>query len=424
MRRGAVNEALAAFVLQVVVVPLHVEDVEVGPEVAVPVDQAGVAGPALVRDAGRLGHVGEAELPGVAVEARELGAVGEVVAREGVGAADVGAAAADLLGRVLADVDQEDVEQAVAVVVEEDRPRGVADVAQARLRGDVLELALAVVLVEDVALAHGGDVEVGVAVVVHVGEGAGDADAVGHRHAGLAGDVLELAAAQVLPQLVVAELGEEVEVEQAVAVHVGHQQAVAVVVVDRLVGLAGVVDDLVLEGDAALGLAVGVAEVVEDLPALGRRDLRVAPRRQAGHPGVDRRMEDLLRLRVRRRLRRRSGLGGGAVVVLGRDGRRQGAERQRAGERERESTQGKLVRMHCWGSSGKRRESLAPRARAALGAKAFAPGSDQWPRPRSRRRASARSAAKRGAGAVARNRSRAARAFARSPAWAATTPRL
>ena len=41
--------------------------------------------------------------------------------------------------------------------------------------------------------------------------------------------------------------------EQAVAVDVRHRDAVAVIVVRRLVGLARVVDDVVLEGDAALG---------------------------------------------------------------------------------------------------------------------------------------------------------------------------
>ena len=44
--RGLVDERLAAGVLEIVVVPLHVEDVEIGPAVAVQVGDAGVAAPA------------------------------------------------------------------------------------------------------------------------------------------------------------------------------------------------------------------------------------------------------------------------------------------------------------------------------------------------------------------------------------------
>ena len=57
------------------------------------------------------------------------------------------------------------------------------------------------------------------------------------------------------PELVAADLVDEIDVVEAVAVHVGNRQAVAVIVVGRLVGLAGVGDDAVLEGDAALAAA-------------------------------------------------------------------------------------------------------------------------------------------------------------------------
>ena len=112
---------------------------------------------------------------------------------------------------------------------------------------------LAVVLEQHVAAADRRDVQVGVAVVVDVGKRGGDADLARHRDAGRRRDVLKLAAAGVLPQLVAADLVDEVDVGQAVAVDVRDRDAVAVVVVRRLVGLAGVVDDAVLEGDAALG---------------------------------------------------------------------------------------------------------------------------------------------------------------------------
>ena len=83
------------------------------------------------------------------------------------------------------------------VVVEEHRRRRVADVVEAGCRGDVLEVALAVVLEQHVAAAHGGDVEIRVAVVVDVGERGRDADLAGDRDAGRRRDVLELAAAEI-----------------------------------------------------------------------------------------------------------------------------------------------------------------------------------------------------------------------------------
>ena len=78
-------------------------------------------------------------------------------------------------------------------------------------------------------------------------------DLVRHRHAGRRRDVLEPAAAGVPPELVAADLVDEIDVGEAVAVDVGDGQAVAVIVVRRLVGLAGVGHDAVLERDAALG---------------------------------------------------------------------------------------------------------------------------------------------------------------------------
>ena len=90
----------------------------------------------------------------------------------------------DRVGRVLPDVDEKQIEPAVAVVVEEDGPGRVPDVVQAGRRGNVAEASAAVVLEEDVSGAHGRDVEVRVAVVVDIGEGRRDADLAGHGDTG------------------------------------------------------------------------------------------------------------------------------------------------------------------------------------------------------------------------------------------------
>ena len=124
-------------------------------------------------------------------------------------------------------------------------------------------MPLAVVLEEHVAAAGRGHVEVLVAVVVDIGEGGRDADLARDRHAGRRGDVLEAAAAEIPPQLVAAHLADEVDVGAAVAVDVGNRDPGAVIVVRRLVGLAGVVHDAGLEIDAAFDQAIGELEVVE-----------------------------------------------------------------------------------------------------------------------------------------------------------------
>ena len=184
--------------------------------------------------------------------------------------ADVVAAGPLGVGGVDADIGHEQVEQAVAVVVEEHCTRGVPDVPDARLRGDVAELPAAEVFEQPVAVAHRGDEEVGVAVVIDVRERAPDRDRVRHTEARLVGDVREPAAAQVLPQLVAAELGDEVEVGEPVAIDVGRTQSRPVVVVDLLVELSGVVDDPVLESDAARLPPIREPEVVKRLRLCGQ----------------------------------------------------------------------------------------------------------------------------------------------------------
>ena len=112
---------------------------------------------------------------------------------------------------------------------------------------------VAVVLEQHVAAADGRDVQIRIAIVVDVGERGRHADLARHADAGRCRDVLEPAAAEIPPELVAADLVDEVDVESAVAVDVGDRDAVAVIVVRGLVGLPGVVDDAMPEGDAALG---------------------------------------------------------------------------------------------------------------------------------------------------------------------------
>src|SRR4051794_25490282 len=105
---------------------------------------------------------------------------------------------------------------------------------QAGLLGDILELASAQVAEQDVTAAGGGDEQVESAIVIVVGPGGGHADAVAQADAGPVGDVLEGAIALVAEKLVGAQLIEKINVVVAVAVEVADGHAAAVVVQVRL----------------------------------------------------------------------------------------------------------------------------------------------------------------------------------------------
>ena len=109
-------------VLVVVVVALHVENVEIGEAIAVDVRERRVTAPAAVDEPHLLRDVPEPTVAEVAVQDAGLGALGEEMAAEGVFVADVVAAPTALLRGVAADVGQEEVERTVPVVVEEDAP--------------------------------------------------------------------------------------------------------------------------------------------------------------------------------------------------------------------------------------------------------------------------------------------------------------
>ena len=275
-----VDEAAAAVVLEVVSVPLHVEHEHVRPAVAVHVGDARVAAPPRRPQADLRGDVPEPVVPEVSIQHRVLEAIGMRVAEKRVGEPDIGAVRPHLIRRVAPDVADEQIEQAVAVVVEEHRSRRVRDEIEAGLLRDVPEASVPVVLEQHVAAAHRRDEEILIAVVVHVGERRRHADSAGERDARLFRDRREPAAAGVLPELVAADLVDEVDVGQAVAVDVGDREARAVVVVHGLVVFAGVLDDAVDEGDAALGQLVGELKVVERADAARALDLLRAPRRE------------------------------------------------------------------------------------------------------------------------------------------------
>ena len=164
----------------------------------------------------------------------------------------------------------------------------MTDVAEARLLGRISESAVAVVDEQAVGASHGRHEEIGISVVVDVGERRADADLAGDPDAGGPGDVVELAVAQISPELVATQLVHEVDIQASVSIDVGDGDPVAVVVVHQFVRFARVVGDTVHERDAALEHAILEPEIVKDLEAAARAELRQLP---LTHP---RRVEDLL----------------------------------------------------------------------------------------------------------------------------------
>ena len=271
------DEALAAGVLVVLVVAEHVEHIQIGPAVVIDVNHTRVARPGQVHEAGPLRDVNETISTGIAIQNASFGPGWLQVARKRVLERDVVlvAVAPNRVRRIPADVDEEQVEPAVAVVIEEHGTRRVSDVGEARGGGDVAEAAVAVVLEEHVAAADRRDVKVRIPIIVDVGKRGRDADLVRHRHAGRGGDVLESAAPDILRELVAPNLVDEVDVGQAVPIDVRNRYAVSMIVVSGLVRLSRVVHDPVLEGDAARVQSIRELKVVEHLDAVNGFDLCV-----------------------------------------------------------------------------------------------------------------------------------------------------
>ena len=125
------------------------------------------------------------------------------------------------LGEVVAD---EQVEQTVAVVIDEGGAISVAPKAGAGGLRDVAENSPAQVLEEAVLLGPHHDVEIGISVIVDVAEHRGHRRAlrIPHARARFFGDVLEGTVAPVTEQVIrIAPAAlRDVQVDQAIAVHV------------------------------------------------------------------------------------------------------------------------------------------------------------------------------------------------------------
>src|SRR3982751_2316787 len=255
---------LAALVQPEVIPALHVEDIQILKPIVVDVERGRVATPALVDEAGRPGDISEAIAALIPVQDARLGALRMEMSHERVTQSDEVSTRATLVGGIHADVGHEQIEFSVVVVIEENGARGMSGVSHPGRLGDVAEATAANVLKEMIAVAHCRYEQIGIAVVVDVSERAADRDRVRHLQPGRFCDVSEPATALILPQLVGAELRDEVQIGQSVAIDVGRANTGAVIVVDELVSLARIVDHPVLEVDSALAHTISEPKVVQD----------------------------------------------------------------------------------------------------------------------------------------------------------------
>ena len=270
--RAHLDEAFAFPVLVVLVGPLHIEYVQVRP--AVPVDVAGsrIASPAHVPQAGLFRDIDEAIAALVVIEDALLEALRLEVAGKRVTEAVVErvidtviGCLTQFFGRVPAHVGEEQVEQAIPVVVKEHGAGRMAFVPGTGCIGYVAESPAPDVFIQAVSLANSRDVEVCIAVVVDVRERGSDGNSVGQGHARFAGDVFEFAAAGISPQRISAGLGDEQNIQPAVVINVGYRDSVAMIVVHRLVGPRRVLNAAMAKGNATFRLPVGEFERMENL---------------------------------------------------------------------------------------------------------------------------------------------------------------
>src|SRR5262245_28799852 len=102
-------------------------------------------------------------------------------------------------------------------------------------------------------------------IAIDVGERGSYGDLIDKAHARQDRDVFEPAVAEIAPELVGAQLGGEINVREPVAVDIRDGKTVAVIIVDGLVVLPGIVHDVMFKADVTFREAINEPEIVERL---------------------------------------------------------------------------------------------------------------------------------------------------------------
>src|SRR5260221_188858 len=264
---GDVFEGAVVIVEEKKIGPGVVGDGDVGPAVAVEIGENDAHAFCFgLADAGGIADVGEGTVVIVVVELQFLAAI---VAGIAVGAiAGTFLAAPEIVfGRPVDVIENDEIEIAVVVVIEPGGAGGpAAFVGDTSFCGDIGEGTVAVVVIKDGAVVA-GDVEVGKAVVIVIGDGDSLAVVIFRGDAGLIGDigecsvtvvVIERGTERVIGLVKIGGAGlDEIEVHEAVLIVVESGDAGAHgFKIELFFGLGGVLE----KGDAGLFANVGEAD--------------------------------------------------------------------------------------------------------------------------------------------------------------------
>src|SRR4051812_3370393 len=94
--------------------------------------------------------------------------------------------------------------------------------SEARFLSNIFEVSVTEILEEEVAHSDGSDKQVWQSVVVDVCGCGRHADFVFQAHARGSGNILKLATSEIAPKLITPELINEINIEAAVAIHIGN----------------------------------------------------------------------------------------------------------------------------------------------------------------------------------------------------------
>src|SRR5580704_5419554 len=280
------DKLFAAQVLEIVSRTLHVQEVHARPTITFQIGEACVATPAARIESHICGDILELIVAQIFVENRVLEAFGMEVAGKRVLQADVSSFWSFFVAGINADIADEQIDQTIVIVVKEESPGGMSNQIKASFMRNVLEMAMAIVLEENITFVHGGYEEILMPGVVDIAERGGNADAVLQAHAGLLRNVLKFSIAQISPEFVAAELIYEVDVVLAITIHIRYGNARAVVVVDRHILARGIRDRAMTKGDSTLLQLISKMKLMKNLELIHGLELRLLAGCKCGEPNV------------------------------------------------------------------------------------------------------------------------------------------
>ena len=276
-------------VLVIHVAPLHVQHIQVNPAIVIRVQGRRVTTPRFVGNPQLRRNFPKAILPLVVIQQTGLRPLRVQVPHKGVFVPHVirvalaprgcfgPATAAHLLGGEPPHIRDEQIEPPVAVIVEKLGRRRMPDISQPRLLGRVLEIPLPVVQKQQVPPAGAGHKQVGIAVVVGVGERSRNHHSIVNPHPRPLGDLLKPPLPHIPPQLTAPRLPQQEQIGPPIRVDVGGDQPRAMVVVIHLPVPGRIPHHPIPKRNPRFPPPVGELEPMLDRPLVGPRPLLFRP---------------------------------------------------------------------------------------------------------------------------------------------------